>query len=108
MADTVEYFSSTLPQKLNNDNDLASMGAVFQFEIDGAGTWHVENASVTQGTHDAPDCVITSDKDTSSSSSSQSRHSSFRKKDKMNQEMQSSHQARVIDEEQKSPAVGNR
>ena len=43
------------------------MNAVFQFNIDGAGSWYanLKGASEVQaGNHDAPDCIITASQDT--------------------------------------------
>jgi putative sterol carrier protein len=65
MADTAEFFNSTLPEKFEKHSDLAaSVGKVFQFDITEAGTWTVDMrestaGTVTEGAHDAPDCVIT-------------------------------------------------
>lgn len=68
MADTKEYFASLLPQKIqNNLENFQAVGSVFQFDIDGAGTWHVDlngDCKVVEGAHDAPDCTVTTTKDT--------------------------------------------
>lgn len=68
MADTNEFFSDYLPQKLEDQPDLKTMGAVFQFDIGGAGTWTLdlrpETAGVSEGPADEPTCVITTDKAT--------------------------------------------
>jgi putative sterol carrier protein len=68
MADTADFFGSYLPNKLEKNPDLAaSVGAVFQFDIDGAGTWTLDTTegqgSVSEGGHDNPGCVITAKKD---------------------------------------------
>ena len=42
MADTVEYFATTLPNKFTNDSDFRdSIQDIFEFQIEGAGTWHI-------------------------------------------------------------------
>ena len=66
MADTVEYFSTTLPQKFENDSGFRdSIQNVFEFQIDGAGTWHiVPNDGVVEGNHEDPACVVETDKET--------------------------------------------
>lgn len=68
MADTLEFFSTYLPQKLQDNPDLKTMGAVFQFVIAGAGTWTLDlngdSAGVTEGEGGSPTCVITTDKAT--------------------------------------------
>ena len=63
---TKEYFSISLPKKFNEDAAFASgINNVFQFEIEGAGTWHIlPNTGVVEGAHDAPECVVSSDKET--------------------------------------------
>lgn len=68
MADTKEFFDSYLPQKIQGNPELAkSINAVFQFDIDGAGTWTLDltgDGTVSAGPHDEPGCVITTDRDT--------------------------------------------
>ena len=66
MADTVEYFSTTLPQKFTNDSDFRdSIQDVFEFQIEGAGTWHiVPEQGVVEGNHEEPACVVETDKET--------------------------------------------
>ena len=65
MADTVKYFNETLPNRFANDSDFSSgIVNVFQFEIEGAGTWHVSGSGVAEGSHDEPECIIGSDKET--------------------------------------------
>ncbi len=69
MADTAEFFNSYLPEKFEKHSELAaSVGKVFQFDIGEAGTWTVDmsggsGGAVTEGAHEAPDCVITCAKD---------------------------------------------
>lgn len=66
MADTHEFFNKYLPNKVKNDPSLAEdVNAVFQFDIEGAGSWFLDltgEGVVGEGTHDEPGCVITSDK----------------------------------------------
>ena len=68
MADTNEYFASILPNKIQDNLDsFKAVGSVFQFNVDGAGIWHVDlngNCEVVSGEHDAPDCTVTTNKDT--------------------------------------------
>jgi len=66
MADTTKYFKTDLPERLASDSNFAgSINNVFQFEIEGAGTWHIAPGGVvTEGSHDDPECVVTSDKET--------------------------------------------
>ena len=66
MPTTEEFFSSYLPHKLEKNPELKSIGAVFQFDISEAGNWTVDLSagSVTQGNHDSPGCVITTDRST--------------------------------------------
>ncbi|NOY27367.1 MAG: SCP2 sterol-binding domain-containing protein [Oligoflexia bacterium] len=69
MADTNEFFSTYLPEKIAAQPDLKTMGAVFQFDIKNAGNWTVrldgeDTAGVSEGTADDANCVITTDKDT--------------------------------------------
>ena len=65
MADTVNYFNETLPAKFNNDASFSSsVNDVFQFDIDGAGSWHISQDGVVAGSHDDPDCVVAADKET--------------------------------------------
>ena len=66
MADTTKYFETDLPARLASDSDFAdSINNVFQFEIEGAGTWHITPGGVVaEGEHNDPECVVTSDKET--------------------------------------------
>ena len=65
MADTNNYFDSVLPARVASDADFAgSINNVFQFEIEGAGTWHIgPGGVVAAGEHSDPECVIASDKE---------------------------------------------
>ena len=66
MADSVQYFNEALPAKFSNNSDFAdAVQNIFQFEIEGAGTWHiVPGKGVVTGEHDDPECVVASDKAT--------------------------------------------
>lgn len=69
MADTTEFFNTWLPERVAADPELAkSINAVFQFDIDGAGTWNLDmtegKGQVSEGAHENPNCVLTTDKDT--------------------------------------------
>jgi len=62
MADTAVFFNEYLPQKLKDNPDLADMGSIFQFDIEGAGTWslHLKDGGiVSKGPTDDAECVIT-------------------------------------------------
>ena len=66
MADTLVFFKELLPAKLAADADLKTIDAIFQFEIEGAGTWTLDlkgDGGVQEGTVAEPDCVITAGKD---------------------------------------------
>lgn len=68
MAETADFFGSFLPNKLEKNPDLAaSIGKIFQFDIDGAGTWTLDltdgGGKVAEGGSDGADCVITAKKD---------------------------------------------
>ncbi len=69
MADTQEFFSEFLPQKLKDNPELRTMGAIYQFDISGAGTWSLDlngddTAGVKEGPTEGATCVITTDKNT--------------------------------------------
>ncbi len=65
MADLNGFFNDYLPSKLTKNPDLASsIDAVFQFEIDGFGSWFVdlkEGPTVAEGKHGSPGCVVSTD-----------------------------------------------
>ena len=66
MADTVEYFNA-LKSRVESGEFASAAGSVYQFAIEGAGTWHIdlkEANTVVEGGHDSPDCTISSNKDT--------------------------------------------
>ena len=66
MADTAEFFSKFLPERLASNPALQNEKGIFQFDIGGAGTWTLDLATktVTEGPHAAPDCKITTDRAT--------------------------------------------
>ena len=63
MSKTAGFFNEYLPNKIEKNPDLAaSVNAVFQFDVDGAGSWYADlkgNKVVAEGSHDAPDCTLT-------------------------------------------------
>ena len=63
MSVTENFFNEILPQKLQENEELAeTIGAAIQFDIEGAGTWTLdcrEGGKVVQGPVDEPGCVIT-------------------------------------------------
>ena len=65
MADTLEYFNALRP-RVEGGEFASAAGSIFQFEIEGAGTWHIDLKdanTVVEGSHSEPDCTITSNKD---------------------------------------------
>lgn len=66
MADTQDFFANWLPDKLRNNPDLVkSIGAIYQFDIEGAGQWTVDltgEGTVTEGPSANPGCVVTASK----------------------------------------------
>ncbi|MCO4744789.1 MAG: SCP2 sterol-binding domain-containing protein [Proteobacteria bacterium] len=64
MATTQEFFANHLPKKLVENPGLAKeIGAVYQFDIDGAGIWTLDltgddGGSVSEGAHADPGCVV--------------------------------------------------
>jgi len=66
MADTKDFFSNWLPNKLSSNPDLVkSINAVYQFDIDGAGQWACDLTgvgTVTEGPHPNPGCVVSASK----------------------------------------------
>jgi putative sterol carrier protein len=66
MADTNDFFSNWLPNKLATNPDMVkSINAIYQFDIDGAGQWTVDltgSGTVTEGTHPNPGCVVSASK----------------------------------------------
>ena len=67
MRDTFGFFNEFLPKKLADNPDLVQEGGlVFQFDIEGAGTWTLDLATgeVRTGPSDEPGCVMTASKET--------------------------------------------
>ena len=66
MATTEEFFSTYLPGKLEENPSLKDIGASFQFDINGAGTWSLDLSAgtVSEGALDGAGCVITTDRAT--------------------------------------------
>ncbi len=62
MTATETFFAETLPQKLKENPELvATVGAIFQFDIEGAGTWTLDctgDGEVREGPVDEPGCVV--------------------------------------------------
>lgn len=65
MADTNEFFSTYLPNKLASNPTLKEIGAVFQFDITGAGTWTLDLSAgeVREGAAENAGCVVTCGKE---------------------------------------------
>lgn len=64
MAETKEFFEKFMPEKIEkNPNLAASVKAVFQFDVAGAGTWTIDLSgppgAVREGAAEKPGCVIT-------------------------------------------------
>ena len=66
MADTHDFFTNYLPNKLNNNPDLVKdIGAVYVFDIDGAGQWTVDltgEGEVKEGPVEEPGCTVSASK----------------------------------------------
>jgi putative sterol carrier protein len=66
MADTQDFFTNWLPNKLKNNPDLVkSINAVYVFDIDGGGQWTVDltgEGVVRAGPHDSPGCTVSASK----------------------------------------------
>ncbi|TVQ87258.1 MAG: sterol-binding protein [Deltaproteobacteria bacterium] len=62
MSDVQSFFNDTMPTKLAENPDLSEIGAVYQFDIEGAGIWTIDLTQtpgvVTEGEHDDPGCVV--------------------------------------------------
>ncbi len=67
MADTSDFFSNYLPNKLQENPDLVSdIDAIFVFDIDGAGKWTVDltgDGAISEGAVDDPGCTVTAKKE---------------------------------------------
>ena len=64
MAQIQEFFGEYLPNKLTSNPDLAaSINAIYQFDIDGAGTWTgdltQDGGVISEGANENPGCVVT-------------------------------------------------
>ena len=62
MANTQEFFTVQLNEKLQNNADLGQMGLSYQFNIDGAGVWSVhlkDGGSIVEGAVEDADCEVT-------------------------------------------------
>lgn len=66
MADTNEFFNATLPAALKNNPDVVTeIGAIYVFDIDGAGQWTVDltgDGTVAEGAADGAGCTVTAAK----------------------------------------------
>ncbi len=67
MADTSEFFSDYLPNKLKENPDLVSdIDAVFVFDIEDAGKWTVDltgEGVINEGAADDAGCTVTAKKE---------------------------------------------
>lgn len=67
MAETSEFFTDYLPNKLKENPDLVSdIGAVFVFDIDGAGKWTVDltgEGAISEGAAADAGCTVSAKKD---------------------------------------------
>ena len=64
MSDVAAFFNDEMPAKLQEHPELAEdINAVYQFDIEGSGTWTVDlttpPGTVSEGPHDEPGCVVT-------------------------------------------------
>ena len=59
-----KIFDDILPEKLEDNDEIGDIDAVYQFDISGddGGTWSIdftkESDFVSEGSHDDPDCTI--------------------------------------------------
>ncbi len=63
MSETSTFFNEFLPNKLKENPDLApEIGAVYVFDVDGAGIWTVDltsgSGTITEAGHDNPGCTV--------------------------------------------------
>lgn len=64
MADIQDFFSNFLPNKLSENPKLApEINEIYQFDIEGAGTWSVDltdgAGSVANAAHEKASCTVT-------------------------------------------------
>jgi hypothetical protein len=64
MSDVASFFQDTMPAKLQENPGIAAdINAVYQFDIEGAGTWTIDLTTppgvVTEGPHADPGCIVT-------------------------------------------------
>ncbi|HHO51528.1 MAG TPA: SCP2 sterol-binding domain-containing protein [Deltaproteobacteria bacterium] len=66
MADTHEFFSTVLPERLTNNPSLVQeIGAIYVFDIDGAGQWTVDltgEGTISEGSVDNAGCTVSAAK----------------------------------------------
>ena len=65
MADTTQFFNG-LQAKIDAGEFASANGSIFQFNIEGAGSWNIDLTDaqeVAAGNHAAPDCTINVSKD---------------------------------------------
>jgi putative sterol carrier protein len=66
MADTHDFFTNYLPNKLQDNPGLVKdIGAIYVFDIDGAGQWTVDltgEGEVKEGAVDEPGCTVSASK----------------------------------------------
>lgn len=66
MADTKEFFSDYLPNKLSENPDMVKdINAIFVFDIADAGQWTVDltgDGLVAEGAHAEPGCTVSAAK----------------------------------------------
>ncbi|MFB6262888.1 MAG: SCP2 sterol-binding domain-containing protein [Bradymonadaceae bacterium] len=57
-----EIFDEVLPEKLEGDDSVQDIGAVYEFSLTDGGTWSIDFTKdgdyVSEGEHDDPDCAI--------------------------------------------------
>ena len=65
MADHVEFFTKTIPAKIENEPAVKDIGASFAFNIDGGTSYTIDlkEGNVAEGATDGADCTINVGKD---------------------------------------------